>query len=63
MPSCGPGTPVKTNTSRKNAEIATILFISPGTVKNHIAGIQNKLGTRNRVDIAAWAWESGIMIS
>ncbi|MEU8355675.1 response regulator transcription factor [Nonomuraea sp. NPDC048882] len=44
-----------------NAEIATILFISPGTVKNHIAGIQNKLGTRNRVDIAAWAWESGII--
>ncbi|MFG1973310.1 response regulator transcription factor [Nonomuraea fuscirosea] len=46
-----------------NAEIATILFISPDTVKNHIAGIQNKLGTRNRVDIAAWAWESGIMTS
>ncbi|TDD23394.1 response regulator [Nonomuraea diastatica] len=42
-----------------NAEIAAVLFISPGTVKNHIAGIQRKLGTRNRVGIAVWAWESG----
>ncbi|TDC07369.1 response regulator transcription factor [Nonomuraea longispora] len=44
---------------RTNAEIAAALFISPGTVKNHVAGIQRKLGTRNRVDIAVWAWESG----
>ncbi|MET8139681.1 response regulator transcription factor [Sphaerisporangium sp. NPDC005288] len=42
-----------------NAEIATALFISPGTVKNHIAGIQRKLGARNRVGIAAWAWATG----
>ena len=42
-----------------NAEIATALFISPGTVKNHVAGIQRKLGARNRVGIAAWAWANG----
>ncbi|WP_329089110.1 response regulator transcription factor [Streptosporangium sp. NBC_01469] len=42
-----------------NAEIATALFISPGTVKNHIAGIQRKLSARNRVGIAAWAWATG----
>jgi hypothetical protein len=42
-----------------NAEIATVLFISPGTVKNHVAGIQRKLGARNRVGIAAWAWATG----
>ncbi|GAA0362010.1 response regulator transcription factor [Microbispora corallina] len=42
-----------------NAEIAAALFISPGTVKNHIAGIQRKLGARNRVGIAAWAWDTG----
>ncbi|GII81547.1 DNA-binding response regulator [Sphaerisporangium rufum] len=42
-----------------NAEIATALFISPGTVKNHIAGVQRKLGARNRVGIAAWAWSTG----
>jgi DNA-binding NarL/FixJ family response regulator len=42
-----------------NAEIATALFISPGTVKNHVAGIQRKLDARNRVGIAAWAWANG----
>jgi DNA-binding NarL/FixJ family response regulator len=40
-----------------NAEIGAALYIAPGTVKNHIAAIHRKLGTRNRVGIAAWAWE------
>jgi DNA-binding NarL/FixJ family response regulator len=40
-----------------NAEIAAGLFISVGTVKTHLASIQTKLGARNRVEIAAWAWE------
>ncbi len=44
---------------RTNAEIATALFISTGTVKTHIANVQGKLGTRNRVGIAAWAWATG----
>ncbi|GAA2880522.1 response regulator [Nonomuraea rubra] len=44
---------------RTNAEIAAELFISPGTVKNHIAAIQRKTGARNRVAIAAWAWATG----
>ncbi|MGP3919260.1 response regulator [Nonomuraea sp. 10N515B] len=44
---------------RTNAEIATELFLSPGTVKNHIAAIQRKTGARNRVAIAAWAWATG----
>jgi DNA-binding NarL/FixJ family response regulator len=42
-----------------NGEIAAALFISAGTVKNHVAAIQRKLGARNRVGIAAWAWETG----
>jgi DNA-binding NarL/FixJ family response regulator len=42
-----------------NTEIAELLFISPGTAKNHIASIQRKLGARNRVGIAAWAWDTG----
>ncbi|WP_435971556.1 response regulator transcription factor [Streptomyces sp. Qhu_M48] len=40
-----------------NAEIGAALFISPGTVKNHLATIQRKVGARNRVGVAAWAWE------
>ncbi|MFB4291470.1 response regulator [Nonomuraea sp. ATR24] len=44
---------------RTNGEIAAELFLSPGTVKNHIAAIQRKVGARNRVAIAAWAWANG----
>ncbi|MEV6851980.1 response regulator transcription factor [Actinoplanes sp. NPDC051411] len=42
---------------RTNAEIAQELFISVGTVKTHLSSIHAKLDTRNRVEIAAWAWE------
>ncbi|MEU4697327.1 response regulator transcription factor [Nonomuraea dietziae] len=45
--------------AKTNAEIAEKLFLSPGTVKNHIASIQRKLGVKNRVGIAAWAWHTG----
>jgi DNA-binding NarL/FixJ family response regulator len=44
---------------KTNAEIGAELFVSAGTVKTHIANIQAKLGTRNRVGIAAWAWVNG----
>lgn len=42
---------------RTNAEIVQELFISVGTVKTHLSSIHAKLSTRNRVEIAAWAWE------
>jgi DNA-binding NarL/FixJ family response regulator len=46
---------------RTNQEIAAELFISLSTVKSHLSGIQAKLGVRNRVEIAAWAWENHIV--
>jgi len=48
-------------TGRTNQEIAAELFISISTVKSHLASVQMKLGLRNRVEIAAWAWETGLM--
>jgi len=45
---------------RTNQEIGAELFISLSTVKSHVASIQAKLGLRNRVEIAAWAWESRV---
>ncbi len=44
---------------RTNAEIADELHISLSTVKTHLASLMGKLGVRNRVEIALWAYESG----
>ncbi|CAM5682640.1 DNA-binding response regulator [Streptomyces badius] len=44
-----------------NAEIAADLSITVGTVKTHLTNVQSKLGARNRVEIAAWAWRSGLI--
>ena len=44
---------------RSNAQIAAALFLSPGTVKNHLATIQRKVAAPNRVGIAAWVWGNG----
>lgn len=46
---------------RSNAEIAEELFISLGTVKTHLSSLQAKVGARNRVELAAFAWQSGRM--
>ncbi|TDC84202.1 response regulator transcription factor [Micromonospora sp. KC606] len=46
---------------RTNLEIGAELFISLSTVKSHVSTIQTKLGLRNRVEIAAWAWENRIV--
>jgi DNA-binding NarL/FixJ family response regulator len=48
---------------RTNQEIAAELFITLSTVKSHLAGIQTKLGVRNRTEIAVWAWENRIVES
>jgi DNA-binding NarL/FixJ family response regulator len=44
---------------RTNAEIAAELHISLSTVKTHLTSLLAKLGARNRVEIAMWAYETG----
>jgi DNA-binding NarL/FixJ family response regulator len=44
-----------------NTEIGAELYLSLSTVKTHLASVQGKIGARNRVEIAAWAWRSGLM--
>jgi DNA-binding NarL/FixJ family response regulator len=44
---------------RTNAEISDELHISLSTVKSHIASLLTKLGSRNRVEIVMWAYETG----
>jgi DNA-binding NarL/FixJ family response regulator len=43
---------------RTNGEIAAELYISLSTVKTHLASLMRKLGVRNRVEIAMWAYET-----
>ncbi|MGV9847777.1 response regulator [Streptomyces sp. NPDC003442] len=42
-----------------NPEIAAELYIAPSTVKTHLGSAQAKLGLRNRVEIATWAFRTG----
>ncbi|PXY34740.1 DNA-binding response regulator [Prauserella sp. PE36] len=44
-----------------NTEIGTELYLSLSTVKTHLASVQSKIGARNRVEIAAWAWRNGVV--
>ena len=44
---------------RTNNEIAGELYITPSTVKAHVASLMRKLGARNRVEVAMWAHETG----
>jgi DNA-binding NarL/FixJ family response regulator len=46
---------------RTNAEIADDLSISLSTVKTHLASLMTKLGARNRVELAMWAYETDRM--
>jgi DNA-binding CsgD family transcriptional regulator len=47
-----------TANAQSSSAIAGSVFIVLTTGKTHVASIQLKLRLRNRVEIAAWAWES-----
>jgi DNA-binding CsgD family transcriptional regulator len=44
-----------------NNEIAALLHISAAAVKTHLNHLSTKIGARNRVELVAWAWDSGRM--
>ena len=46
---------------KDNAQIASELFISPKTVKNHISNILMKLQIENRIQAAVYAVRSGLV--
>ncbi len=46
---------------RTNSEIGDELHISLSTVKTHLASLMGKLGARNRVEMAMWAYETNRM--
>lgn len=43
---------------RTNQEIAEEAHLAVSTVKTHLGAIQRKIGARNRVEIARWAFET-----
>jgi len=44
---------------RTNAEIGERLHVSVATVKSHVNSILTKLGARNRVEVAVFAFRTG----
>ncbi|GAA4711711.1 response regulator [Promicromonospora umidemergens] len=44
---------------RTNTEIAHELFVTLSTVKSHVANVMTKVGARNRVEVALWAYDTG----
>ncbi|MGH8877962.1 MAG: response regulator [Stackebrandtia sp.] len=46
---------------RTNGEIAGELHVAVSTVKSHLESVRAKISVRNRVEIAAWAWENKIV--
>lgn len=44
-----------------NAEIAKELTVTVATVKTHLVNVSTRLQVRNRVEIAALAWSSGLV--
>jgi two-component system, NarL family, response regulator LiaR len=47
-------------TERSNTEIAEALFVSPFTVKTHVASLLTKLAVDNRAQLAVIAMQRGL---
>ena len=41
------------------ADLAKALFLSPGTVRNHVSSVMQKLDARNRAEAVRFAEEHG----
>ncbi|GAA2133579.1 response regulator transcription factor [Streptomyces synnematoformans] len=67
QPAPGPLTPRETEVLRQiaagasNKEIAARLYLSEGTVKNHISRILTRLGLRDRTQAALYARDNGLL--
>jgi DNA-binding NarL/FixJ family response regulator len=44
-----------------NADIAAMMHLSEATVKSYVSRLLTKLGVRDRVQIAVFAYESGLV--
>lgn len=44
-----------------NQQVADMLHICDGTVKNHVTNIYSKLQVRTRAEAVAWAWNNGLV--
>jgi DNA-binding NarL/FixJ family response regulator len=46
---------------KSNAEIGTMLFVSPATAKTHVSHVMTKLYARDRAQLVVIAYESGLV--